>query len=82
MRARLDHIVLWVDDPVASLDFYERVVGLAALRAEEYRAGEAPFPSVRVSEESIIDLMDRARAGAGPAAASSGHPVEDRKSVV
>jgi catechol 2,3-dioxygenase-like lactoylglutathione lyase family enzyme len=54
---RLDHIVLWTKDPGAAVDFYSRVVGLTPLRVSEFAAGDAPFPSVRVSEDSIIDLM-------------------------
>lgn len=60
----LDHVVIWVDDPLRSLDFYVGVVGLAPVRGEDFRAGEAPFPSVRVSEGSIIDLTPRADAAA------------------
>jgi catechol 2,3-dioxygenase-like lactoylglutathione lyase family enzyme len=56
---RLDHIVLWVDDPLASVDFYEKVVGLTGVRVAEFREGKAPFPSVRISEDSVIDLMKR-----------------------
>jgi glyoxylase I family protein len=52
----LDHVVLWVADPIASLDFYVDLVGLAPVRGDEYRKGDAPFPSVRVAEGSIIDL--------------------------
>ncbi|MEA2624176.1 MAG: hypothetical protein QOD06_221, partial [Candidatus Binatota bacterium] len=59
MTRRLDHVVLWVEDPLASVEFYERIVGLAGVRVDEFRRGEAPFPSVRVAEESIIDLMAR-----------------------
>lgn len=54
---RLDHVVLWTKDVRASMDFYARVVGLTPVRFDEFEAGEAPFPSVRVSEDSIIDLM-------------------------
>jgi catechol 2,3-dioxygenase-like lactoylglutathione lyase family enzyme len=33
MNAKVDHVVLWADDPVRAVEFYERVVGLqAALR--------------------------------------------------
>jgi catechol 2,3-dioxygenase-like lactoylglutathione lyase family enzyme len=79
MRATLDHVVLWTDDPLRAVDFYVRVVGLEPVRVEEFRSGEAPFPSVRVSEHSILDLM--ARVGApivdamAGAAGSAGHPV-------
>lgn len=54
---RLDHVVLWTKDVRASMEFYTKVVGLTPVRFDEFEAGEAPFPSVRVSEDSIIDLM-------------------------
>jgi glyoxylase I family protein len=54
---RLDHIVLWTRNPRASMDFYSRVVGLEPVRFVEFDAGDAPFPSVRVCEDSIIDLL-------------------------
>lgn len=53
----IDHVVLWVEDPRRALDFYTDVVGLPGVRAEEFLAGSAPFPSLRVSEVSILDLM-------------------------
>jgi glyoxylase I family protein len=59
MDARIDHVVFWVEDPRRSLDFYEKVVGFEGVRADEFRADQVPFPSVRVSGESIIDLMLR-----------------------
>jgi glyoxylase I family protein len=62
-----------------ALDFYSRVVGLTPVRSGEFEAGEAPFPSVRVSEDSIIDLMPLQMAdGLGSVAGaegSAGHPV-------
>jgi glyoxylase I family protein len=79
MSMQLDHVVIWVDDPLRSLDFYEKIVGLPGVRGEEFRTGNAPFPSVRVSAGSIIDLMDRTEAAAvdvtANAAGSAGHPV-------
>lgn len=57
MTIRLDHVVLWVADPLRSVEFYERVLGLDGLRIDEFRAGEALFPSVRVSADTILDLM-------------------------
>jgi catechol 2,3-dioxygenase-like lactoylglutathione lyase family enzyme len=54
-----DHVVLVVDDPERSLDFYTGVLGLAPVRVEEWRAGSVPFPSVRVNAETIIDLFPR-----------------------
>ncbi|TQJ87352.1 VOC family protein [Streptomyces sp. SLBN-31] len=77
--ARLDHVVLWVRDPEASAGFYEKTVGLETLRLTEFAEGTAPFPSVRLNEETILDLMpltmaERMRMLPG-AAESSGHPV-------
>src|SRR6516165_9926186 len=77
---RLDHIVLWTKDPRASMDFYSRVVGLTPVRFSEFEAGEAPFPSVRVCKDSIIDLMPlemAAGVATSPRAAEggAGHPV-------
>jgi catechol 2,3-dioxygenase-like lactoylglutathione lyase family enzyme len=57
---QIDHVVLWVDDPKRALEFYVDVIGLEALRAQEFEDGKAPFPSVRVNETTIIDLMGRA----------------------
>ena len=67
---RLDHVVLWTKDPRAAMDFYTRVVGLAPVRFSEFEAGEAPFPSVRVCEDSLIDLMPLEMANG-----SAGHPI-------
>jgi glyoxylase I family protein len=39
-----------------------QVVGLTPVRADEFRAGTAPFPTVRVSTDSIIDLMAKVAA--------------------
>jgi glyoxylase I family protein len=67
---RLDHVVLWTKDPRAAIHFYSTVVGLTPLRYDEFEAGDAPFPSVRVSDDSIIDLMPVELAQGG-----HGHPV-------
>lgn len=79
MQATLDHVVLWTDDPVRAVEFYERVVGLAPVRLEEFRAGTAPFPSVRISPTTILDLMARVAApvvdAMAGAEASAGHRV-------
>lgn len=76
---RLDHVVLWVEDPIRSLEFYEHVVGLAPVRAEEFKAKKVMFPSVRISDDAIIDLMPSAMAqmlDAIPGAkGTAGHPV-------
>src|SRR5215213_11944577 len=53
----LDHIVLNVADVERSLAFYSQVLGLPAERVEAWRRGELRFPSVRVNEATIIDLV-------------------------
>jgi catechol 2,3-dioxygenase-like lactoylglutathione lyase family enzyme len=58
-RAALDHVVLEVVSPEASLVFYREVLGLAAERAAAFAEGTAPFPSVRVGAGSVIDLFPR-----------------------
>jgi catechol 2,3-dioxygenase-like lactoylglutathione lyase family enzyme len=53
----LDHVVLKVADPEASVAWYHRVLGLEPERLEEWRRGEAPFVSVRVDAHTVIDLL-------------------------
>lgn len=76
---RLDHVVLWVHDPVAAVGFYEKAVGLRPLRTSEFSAGKAPFPSVRLNDETIIDLVPHTMAEhmtmLPGAPESAGHPV-------
>jgi catechol 2,3-dioxygenase-like lactoylglutathione lyase family enzyme len=62
----LDHIVLNVADIERSLTFYQGCLGLAAERVEGWRAGKLPFPSVRVSPETLIDLVRAPAATDGP----------------
>ncbi|WP_030055529.1 MULTISPECIES: VOC family protein [Streptomyces] len=52
----LDHLVLNVADVERSLAFYTGLLGLEPVRVDEWRAGKASFPSVRVTPETIIDL--------------------------
>jgi catechol 2,3-dioxygenase-like lactoylglutathione lyase family enzyme len=59
----LDHIVLNVADVERSLAFYTDELGLEPIHVEEWRRGERPFPSVRVDEGSIIDLVALPRSG-------------------
>ncbi|HZF92134.1 VOC family protein [Streptomyces sp.] len=76
---RLDHVVLWVRDPVASAEFYAKAVGLEPLRVTGFTAGEVSFPSVRVNEETILDLAPLSMAERMTmlpgAKRSAGHPV-------
>ena len=53
----MDHIVLNVRDVERSLDFYTRVLGLQPERVDSWRAGQNGFPSVRINDRTIIDLM-------------------------
>jgi catechol 2,3-dioxygenase-like lactoylglutathione lyase family enzyme len=55
-----DHIVLRCADVERSLAWYTGALGMAEVRVDEWRAGNAPFPSVRADESTIIDLV-RAR---------------------
>lgn len=59
----LDHIVLVTPDVERSLAFYTEVLGLAAERVDAWRAGEVPFPSVRIDESTLIDLFAGERTG-------------------
>lgn len=63
----LDHIVLRTSDVERLLAFYTGVLGLAGERVELWRQGEAPFPSVRIDDTTIIDLFhaDDAVTGTG-----------------
>jgi catechol 2,3-dioxygenase-like lactoylglutathione lyase family enzyme len=59
----LDHLVLVAEDPEAMLAFYCGTLGLEALRVDEWRRGEVPFPSVRIDPTTIIDLLPGRRTG-------------------
>ncbi|MET9410130.1 VOC family protein [Streptomyces sp. NPDC002935] len=62
MRVKaFDHLVLNVEDVERSLGFYTGLLGLAPVRLAEWRAGQVPFPSVRITAETIIDLVDGPR---------------------
>jgi catechol 2,3-dioxygenase-like lactoylglutathione lyase family enzyme len=56
-----DHLVLNVADVERSLAFYTGPLGLAAERVDEWRAGTLPFPSVRINEHTILDLVSKPR---------------------
>jgi catechol 2,3-dioxygenase-like lactoylglutathione lyase family enzyme len=63
----LDHLVLNVADVRRSVAFYRDVLGLGIERLEDWQAGRVGFPSVRVSADTIIDLVE-----VGAAAAPAG----------
>jgi catechol 2,3-dioxygenase-like lactoylglutathione lyase family enzyme len=59
----LDHIVINVADVERSLAWYCEELGLEGLRVDEWRRGEVPFPSLRVDDTTIIDLLEIDRTG-------------------
>ena len=64
VRARaLDHLVLNCADVEASLRWYSAELGLEPVRVDEWRGGSAPFPSVRIDPQTIIDLFPAPRSG-------------------
>lgn len=58
-----DHLVLNVADVRRSLGFYVGTLGLTPERVEEWEAGEASFPSVRIDATTILDLVQVDRTG-------------------
>lgn len=54
----LDHIVLSCGDVEATLEWYMGRLGLSGVRVDEWRRGEAPFPSARVDAATIIDFVE------------------------
>jgi len=58
-----DHVVLRSDDPERLLEWYASTLGLEVLRADEWRRGEVPFVSLRVSPTFLIDIMRGDRSG-------------------
>lgn len=62
MRVKdFDHLVLNVQDVERSLEFYCGPLGLEPMQVAKWRAGEVPFPSVRVSPTTIIDIVGKPR---------------------
>ena len=59
MEFTFDHIVINVLDIDKMLQFYTEILQLPGERLEEFAAGQVPFPSVRLSNDSIIDLFPK-----------------------
>jgi catechol 2,3-dioxygenase-like lactoylglutathione lyase family enzyme len=55
--AALDHFVLVVADVERTMAWYQEHLGLDPMRVDEWRAGEVPFPSLRVTADTIIDVI-------------------------
>lgn len=56
-------MVLRCADVESSLTFYVDTLGLEPERVEQWRRGDVPFPSVRITPSTIIDLFDGPRDG-------------------
>ena len=59
----IDHVVFNVTDPERALTWWRDLLGLEPVRLDEWRRGEAPFVSVRISATTIIDLFQVERSG-------------------
>jgi catechol 2,3-dioxygenase-like lactoylglutathione lyase family enzyme len=59
----LDHIVLVTPNVARELKFYTEVLGLVAVRVDEWERGEATFPSVRLDANTLVDFMSGERSG-------------------
>jgi catechol 2,3-dioxygenase-like lactoylglutathione lyase family enzyme len=79
VQAAIDHVVLWVADPLRAVAFYVDVLGFEGARVDDFREGRAPFPSVRLSPSALIDFMPDAFApvldGITGVEGSAGHRV-------
>ncbi len=73
----LDHVVLRCADVEASIAFYCDVLGLAPDRVDDWRRGEAFFPSARIDAHTLIDLFP-ASPESPPGSGSSGSDATPR----
>ncbi len=61
--AEIDHVVFNVRDAEASVAWWRDRLGFEPVRLEEWRRGEVPFVSVRISAGTILDLFVAERTG-------------------
>lgn len=54
----IDHIVIWVKNAKRYLGFFTNTLGFEAVREKEYFDSDARFPSVRINENTIFDIME------------------------
>lgn len=59
----LDHIVVRSSDVERTVAWYHDRLGLVPERLTQWRAGDVPFPSLRVSDTTIIDVLAGERTG-------------------
>lgn len=61
--AEIDHVVFNVSDAEKSVAWWRDLLGLQPVRLDEWRRGEVPFVSVRISAGTILDLFTAERSG-------------------
>ena len=54
----VDHVVVWVENAERSLDFYVHTLGFDSVREKEFLEGKVRFPSVRINDKTIFDIME------------------------
>ncbi len=59
MSFKVDHFVINVVDVDKMLFFYTEILLLKGERVKAYQEGKVPFPSVRITENTIIDLFPK-----------------------
>lgn len=59
MQFLLDHFVINAVDVDRMLTFYTQILGLPGERVNAFHNGEVPFPSVRISADTVIDLFPK-----------------------
>jgi catechol 2,3-dioxygenase-like lactoylglutathione lyase family enzyme len=59
----LDHIVLNSADVERSVAWYRDELGLEPVRLDEWRRGEVPFPSLRIDDATLVDVLAAERSG-------------------
>jgi len=53
----LDHVVFVVSDIEASVRWYQELLGVEVERLDDWRAGDAPFVSLRLDAGTVLDLF-------------------------
>lgn len=59
MNFKMDHIVINVVDIEKMLTFYTEILQLPSERLEAFKNRQVPFPSVRLTADTIIDLFPK-----------------------
>lgn len=59
MNFKMDHIVINTIDIDDSLHFYTTILDLPGERIDEFKNNQVPFPSVRLTKDTIIDLFPK-----------------------